>query len=100
MWYLSSQNRALADQEVGDLGAAEVEDEGVPVGVEPLPRVGVLVEVRAVEVAEAVLVGREVGGDPVEDHADPALVEVVDQGHEVVRACRTGWSGRSSRSTW
>ena len=34
------------------------------------PGVGVLVEVGAVEVAQAVHVVGEVRGDPVEDHAD------------------------------
>ena len=53
--------------------------------MEPLARVGVLVQVRAIEVRQAVLVGREVRGHPVEDHADAALVQVVDEVHEVLR---------------
>ena len=81
---LVEPEQGVADQEVGDLGAAVVEDVGVPVVVVPLARVGVLVEVGAVEVAQAVLVVGEVGGDPVEDHADAAAVQGVDQGHEVV----------------
>ena len=51
----------------------------------PLARIGVLVEVRAVEVAQAVLVAGEVRRHPVEDHADPVLVQVVDEIHEVLR---------------
>ena len=76
MWYLSSQNRALREQEAAHLVAAVVEDVAAPVGVEALPRVGVLVQVRAVEVGQAVLVGREVRRHPVEDHADAVLVQV------------------------
>ncbi len=49
-----------------------------------LARVGVLVEVGAVEEAEAVRVVREVGRHPVEQHADPGRVQRVDQEHEVV----------------
>ena len=50
-----------------------------------LLRVGVLVEVGAVEVAEAVLVAREVRRHPVEDDADAALVQRIDQVHEILR---------------
>ncbi len=53
--------------------------------MESLARVGVLVEVRAVEVGESVGVGREVRRNPVEDHADAVLVQVVDQVHEILR---------------
>src|SRR5579862_5921834 len=67
------------------LGAAVVEDVRLPVGMESLARVGVLVEMRAVEVGEAVGVGREVRRDPVENHADAVLVKVVDEVHEILR---------------
>ena len=50
-----------------------------------LPRVGVLVAGRAVELAQAVAVAREVGRHPVEDHADAVLVAVIDEVHEVLR---------------
>ena len=48
-------------------------------------RVGVLVERRPVELRERELVAREVRRHPVEDHADPGLVQRVDEGAEVVR---------------
>src|SRR5262249_42273670 len=69
-----------------------VEDQRVPVGVKAAPRIGVLVEVGAVEVAEAVLVAGEVRGHPVEKDADPLLMQVVDQVHEVLRLAKArGW---------
>ena len=49
----------VRQQEVADLVAAVVEDERAPVLVLALPRIGVLVERRAVEAREAVLVLRE-----------------------------------------
>ena len=88
------------EQEAAHLVAAVVEDVAVPVGVEALARIGVLVEVRAVEVGEAVLVGREVRRHPVEDHADAALVQVIDEVHEVLRRAVARASARSSRSIW
>ena len=48
-----------------------------------LPRVGVLVERRAVEMAQPVPVAREVGRHPVDHHADVGLVAVIDEVHEV-----------------
>jgi hypothetical protein len=58
--------QGVAQQEVPDLGAAVVEDLGAPVAVLAQPRVGMLVQVRAVEIAQAVLVAGEVGGHPVQ----------------------------------
>src|SRR5580704_15042205 len=43
----------------------------------------------AVEISEAVSVGREVCRNPVEDHADAVLVQVVDQIHEILRRAIT-----------
>ena len=89
--------QGVAEEEVADLGPAVVEDLRAPVAVLAQPGVLVLVEVGAVEVAEAVEVAGEVGGDPVEDHAEAVAVQRVDEVGEVVRACRTATSGRSSR---
>ena len=71
MWYSEPEQR-VAEQEVADLGPAVVEDLRPPVAVLAQPGVFVLVEVGAVEEAEAVDVPGEVGGDPVEDHAEAA----------------------------
>jgi hypothetical protein len=72
------------EQEAPHLVAAVVEDGALPVGVVSLPRVRVLVEVRAVEEHEPVLVGGEVRGHPVEDDADARLVQLVDEVHQVL----------------
>jgi hypothetical protein len=73
-----------AHEERAHLVPAVIEDEAVPVGVEALAAVGVLVEMGAVEVPQAVLVGGEVAGHPVQDHPDAAPVQDVDQVHEVL----------------
>ena len=72
-------------QKAANFGASVVEDVRLPVGMETLPRIGMLVEMRAVEVGQAVRVGREVRRHPVEDHGDAVLVQVVDQIHEILR---------------
>ena len=50
--------------------------------MEAQARVGVLVEVGAIEIAEAVRIGREVAGHPVEHEADAGLMAAVDEARE------------------
>ena len=79
-------------QERAYLVAAVVEDAAVPLRVVALPRVRVLVQVRAVEQRKAVRVARKVRGHPVHDHAQAALMQVIDQRHEILwRAVAGGW---------
>ncbi len=86
---LPQPEEGVGRQVVADLVAAVVEDERTPVRVASLPGVGVIVEVGAVEVAEAVRVFGEVGRDPVDDDAYPRRVEGVHQFLEVVRRPET-----------
>ena len=48
------------------------------------PRVLVLVQRGAVEALEGPRVGREVAGDPVDQHPDARLVQLVDQVPELI----------------
>ncbi len=77
--------QAVGGEEIAHLVAAVVEDERAPVGVLTLARVAVFVEVRAVEIRQAVGVLREMARHPVEDHADAALVALVHEIAELVR---------------
>ena len=52
----------IGDEERSHLIASVVKDEAVPILVKALARIRVLVEMRAVKIAEAVLIGREVDG--------------------------------------
>ena len=74
----------VAEQEVANLGPAVVEDLGAPVAMFAQPWVGMLVEMRAVEIAQAVRIVGEVGGNPVEDDAVAVPVQRVDEVGEVV----------------
>ena len=88
---LVQPEQGVGDEEVADLVAAVVEDQRAPVAMLAAARVGVLVEGRAVELPQAVAVAGEVGGHPVEDHADVVLMAVVDEIHEVLgRAVAAG----------
>ncbi len=89
----------VRDEEVPDFVAPVVEDERAPVLVLALPRILVLVERRAVEAREAVRVLRKMTGHPVEDHANPVLVTLVDEKSEVVRRSEPRRSARSNPVT-
>ncbi len=72
-------------EEVAHLVPAVIEDLGAPVRMLAEPRVGVLVEARAVEVRETVFIARKMRRHPVDDHAQARLVTAVDEGHEILR---------------
>ena len=80
-------------QEALHFVAPVIEDRALPVGVKPLAGIRVLVEVRPVEVAQAVLVGGEVGRHPVEQDADPLAVQIV---HEILEVGRRAVPRRGS----
>jgi hypothetical protein len=79
---LVEPEKGTADEEVDDLLAAEIEDVRAPVLVLGLLGVGVLVEMCAVEIGQTMLIAREMRWDPVEEDADAAAVEGVDEVHE------------------
>ena len=85
--------QGAGDEETLDLAPAVVKDPGAPAPVLHLPGVGVLVAVAAVELAQAVLVLGEVGGDPVHDDPDARLVEGVHQVHKVLGGAVAGGGG-------
>ena len=74
---------SVGHEEVADLGSAIVEDQGSPVRVQSALGVGMLVERGPVEAAQREVIGREVRGDPVEDHPDPRVVQDIDHCREV-----------------
>src|SRR5207249_5865429 len=65
--------------------ASVVEYRAVPLGMKSLSRVGVLEQIRAVEIGESVRVGRKMRRHPVEDQPYPVLMQHVDEVHEVLR---------------
>ena len=87
---LAEPVEGVGDRKRPHLGPAVVEHERAPVGVLGPCGVGVLVERGAVEAGEGAVVAGEVGGDPVDDDAEAALVEVVDEPAEVVRVAEAG----------
>ena len=58
-----------------------------------LARVSVLEQMRAIEVGQPMPIGRKVRRNPIQDHADAMLMQVIDQIHEILRRTVTR-SGR------
>ena len=81
---LLQPEQRIGQEVVHHLRAAVIVDQGVPVLMEALARVGMLVERGAVEPGEAVRVGGEVAGHPVQQHTDPFLMAAVDEIGEVL----------------
>ena len=77
--------KCVADEEVAHLITAIVEHQALPLRVVAAPGVGVFVQSRAVELAQAMRVTGEVGGHPVQQHPDAVLVQGVHQRHQVLR---------------
>ncbi|MEZ5364828.1 MAG: hypothetical protein R2748_21445 [Bryobacterales bacterium] len=75
----------VANQKVRNLAPPVVEHHRVPMRVATLPRVGVFIQVRAVEVDQPVRVVREVRRHPVHQHAHARPVQRVDQVHQLLR---------------
>ena len=72
------------DQKAAHLMATVVEDRRIPFRMKSLARIGMLEQVGAIEVTEAMLVLRKMRRHPVEQHPDAALVQVIDKGHELI----------------
>ena len=94
---LVEPEQRVGDEEVAHLVAAVVEDQRAPVRVRAAARVGVLVQRGAVEAGEREVVAREVRRHPVEDHAEPVLVQAVDELAEVVGRAEARRRGEVAR---
>ena len=91
---LLQPEHGVGKQEGAHLVPAQIKDLGAPVGVLPLPGVGVLIGGGAVEVVQAEGVPGEVGGDPVQNHAHARLVQLVDQVFEIVGGAEAAGGGK------
>ena len=90
--------KRVAIEEVGDLGAAEIVDRGVPVRLEAFARIGVFVERGAVKPRQPLFVGRKMRRDPVEDDAEARGVRSIDEARERRRIAETAGRAQTGRS--
>src|SRR5882757_3010647 len=88
----------IRDQKILHFVAAVVEDQSAPIRMLSLARVGMLVEMGAIELSQAVAVTREMRGRPVQKNSNAGLVEPVDEVHEVLRRAVAAGCGEISES--
>jgi hypothetical protein len=74
---------SAVEKEVSDLDTIVIEDAAVPVRMMAEPWVGMVVEVRAVELGKSMRIVRKVSGSPVHEHTDSGLMGRIDEGHKV-----------------
>src|SRR5579875_1204593 len=79
----------VGKQIIRNFVATIVEDAGVPVGMKALPGIGVLVEMRAVETRQAVLVVWEMPGNPIREDPDAHVVRAPDEPAKILRRPET-----------
>ena len=80
----------VTDQKTLHFFAAVVENVAFPFRVIALPRIGMLVEMRAVKKCQAMFVAGKMRRHPVENDADAAPMQDIDQVHEVLRCAKVG----------
>ena len=80
---LLEPEQAAVPKEAADFRAPVIEDARPPVFVLAAARVGVVVEVRAVEFGEAVRVRGEMRGHPIHNHPEAFLVQAIHKVLEV-----------------
>src|SRR5215469_881591 len=66
-------------QKISNLAAAVVVDQGIPIAMETLPRIGMLVECGAVEAAEPMRIGWKMTRDPVEPQAQSGAMACINK---------------------
>ena len=76
--------QGVGNQEVGNLGPSVIIDQGSPVRVAPLSRIQMLIQAGSVESRQAMGVPREMGRNPIQDHADPLLMHMVHKRLKII----------------
>src|SRR5262245_37878118 len=61
-------------QEIRHLTPTIIENDRAPIGMFPLPRIRMFIQMRSVEVTQAMIVARKMSGHPIQDDANPMLV--------------------------
>ena len=72
-------------QVIGDLRTAIIVNQCPPVGMASLSRVKMLIQASAVKIGQTVSIPGKMGRNPVQNHADPRLVQLIDEIHEIFR---------------
>ena len=82
--------KGVRDQKVFYFIFCVIEYLGAPVRMFSLSRISIFIKRFAVKIGQSVGILREMGGNPVENHADALFMHVVDKIHEILWASVAG----------
>src|SRR5205807_1077723 len=74
---LTQPEQGTGDQEIAHLGASIVKDIGTPFFMFALARIGIFIQVCAIQITQGVAVFGEVRGYPVEHDSNTLLVKII-----------------------
>src|SRR5262249_17486980 len=77
--------KGTAQQKTLHLVAPVIKNPAMPIWMHPLTLIGMLIEMRTIEVAQAMLIGGKMRRHPVQDHTDTLLVQIVNEVHKIRR---------------
>src|SRR6185503_14743068 len=80
----------ISDEEIAHLITPVVEDVRAPIRMFAFAWIEMLIKRGAIEATERKSIFRKVRGNPIHDHADAALVQVVDEVTKIIRLAVTG----------
>ena len=72
---------------------AVIENIGVPMGMEPLARIFMLIKSCPIKAGQRKIIGGKMGRHPIEDHADPLLMEMIDKILKIFRRAKAACRG-------
>ena len=90
---LIQPEKCVRHQEVPDLVSAVIEDQRVPVLLDPLTGVGVFIEVGSVEVFKGMGVPGKMGRNPIQDDAQSCGMAPIHKVHKVLGCSVSGGRG-------
>src|SRR5262245_1843555 len=79
----------VSSQEIAHFVAPEVKDEGAPILVFALPRIGMFIEMRAIKFRERVGVLWKMCRNPIHDHADAGAMTRIDEMAQLIWSSET-----------
>ena len=77
--------QSVGNQEIGNSRTAVIIDQSPPMGMGALSWIFMLIYACPVKISQPKAVSREVGRNPVENHADPLSVHIIHEIHKIIR---------------
>ena len=84
----------VADEKLTDFITAVIKNIGPPIRMCPQARIFMFIEMGAIKETKAMLIHREVGRHPIQNHANFGLMASIDKGHEIIGRAEAAGRGK------